>query len=340
MTSPALDFSGGLTDASRVLVTGGSGFIGTNLVTSYRAAGVTVANADVEPPRNPADADLWTPVDITRLDDVRDVVRRIRPTHVFHLAARTDLGGQQIADYPANVQGVAALLSALAEVSPPAARVVVASSRMVCRIGYEPVSDGDYCPTTAYGASKVETERLVRAAMNLPWVLVRPTSIWGPWFDVPYRDFFLSIARGRYLHPGGRRIHKSFGFVGNTTWQLHRLMTARDADVLGRTFYLADEPPIEVRDFADRISMALGRRRPRNVPLPVLTAFARAGDILERTGRQAPLTSFRLANLLTPMTHDLAPLTRAAGTAPYALDISVPMTVAWMRRQGLIDASQ
>ncbi len=117
-------------------------------------------------------------------------------------------------------------------------------------------------------------------------------------------------------------------------------MTARDADVLGRTFYVADEPPIEVRDFADRISMALGRRRPRNVPLPVLTAFARAGDMLERTGRQAPLTSFRLANLLTPMTHDLAPLTRAAGTAPYALDISVPMTVAWMRRQGLIDASQ
>lgn len=62
--------------------------------------------------------------------------------------------------------------------------------------------------------------------VDLPWVLVRPTSIWGPWFDVPYRNFFLSVARRRYVHPAGKRIHKSFGFVGNITWHLHRLMIA------------------------------------------------------------------------------------------------------------------
>jgi len=194
--SPGLDFSRGLTATSRVLVTGGSGFIGTNLVASYRAAGVTVVNADVQRPRNSADTDLWAPVDITRIDDIRAVVSRFRPTHVFHLAARTDLRGREVADYPANVEGVAALLSALAEASTPVIRLVVASSRMVCRIGYQPVSDYDYCPPTAYGASKVETERLVRSAVAIPWVLVRPTSIWGPWFDIPYRDFFLSVARG------------------------------------------------------------------------------------------------------------------------------------------------
>ncbi len=208
---------------------------------------------------------------------------------------------------------------------------------MVCRIGYEPVSDFDYCPPTAYGASKVETECLVRSAKAIPWVLVRPTSIWGPWFDVPYRDFFFSVARGRYVHPAGRRIPKSFGFVGNTTWQLHRLMTAPDAGVLGRTFYLADEPPIEVRDLADRIGAALDKRPVRGVPLPVLRALAWAGDLLERAGWRSPLTSFRLANLLTPMIHDLAPLTRVTGTAPYGLDVSVHVTVAWMRRQGLLD---
>jgi len=281
--SPGLDFSRGLTATSRVLVTGGSGFIGTNLVASYRAAGVTVANADVQRPRNSADTDLWAPVDITRIDDIRAVVSRFRPTHVFHLAARTDLRGRAVADYPANVEGVAALLSALSESSPPAGRLIVASSRMVCRIGYEPVSDFDYCPPTAYGASKVETECLVRSAKAIPWVLVRPTSIWGPWFDVPYRDFFLSVARGRYVHPAGRRIPKSFGFVGNTTWQLHRLMTAPDADVLGRTFYLADEPPIEVRDLADRIGAALDKRPVRSVPC---RCYARSpGQVTCSSGR-------------------------------------------------------
>ena len=183
----------------------------------------------------------------------------------------------------------------------PVARTVVASSRLVCRLGYEPRSDEDYCPTTAYGASKVETERIVRATTDLPWVLVRPTSIWGPWFGVPYRDFFLNVARGRYVHPAGRRIEKSFGYVGNTTWQLHRLMTAHPADVLGRTFYLGDDPPIEVLDLARRISATLGRRAPRTVPLPLLRSAAIAGDVAERAGVRAPLTSFRLDNLLTPV---------------------------------------
>lgn len=339
MLSTRVDFSSGLPAGARILVTGGSGFIGTNLVGAYRAAGLTVRNADVVQPRDGQQSDVWSPVDITRVDQLQDVVSEFRPTHVVHLAARTDLDGRQVADYPANTTGVANLIKVLTEAPDPVDRVVIASSRLVCRIGYQPESDEDFCPTTAYGASKVETERLVRGAAHLPWVLVRPTSIWGPWFDVPYRDFFLSVARRRYVHPSGKRIYKSFGFVGNTTWQLHRLTIVPSAEVLHRTLYLADDPPIEVRDLADRISAALGRGRTREVPLPVLRALARAGDMLERTGRRAPLTSFRLANLLTPMVFDLAPLTSASGASPFDLDAGVAMTVDWMRHEGLVDAT-
>lgn len=337
MRSAPTDFSSGLPTAARILITGGSGFIGTNLVGAYRAAGVTVRNADVAPPRNAGESDVWSRADITGLEELQEVFLDVRPTHVFHLAARTDLDGRELSDYAANTRGVANLLTVLAQAPDPVERVVVASSRLVCRIGYQPTSDEDYCPTTAYGASKVETERLVRGTADLPWVLVRPTSIWGPWFDAPYRDFFLSVARRRYVHPAGKRIHKSFGFVGNATWQLHKLMTAPGPQVLGRTLYLADDPPIEVRDFADRISAAFGHRRMRAAPLPVLKGLAWAGDMLERTGRRAPLTSFRLANLLAPMVYDLAALTAASGSPPFDLDTGVARTVDWMRREGLVD---
>jgi nucleoside-diphosphate-sugar epimerase len=338
MTPAQADFSSGLPPGARILVTGGSGFIGTNLVGAYRAAGLTVRNADMAQPRNTADSDAWSRVDITRIDQLREVVSEVRPTHVVHLAARTDLDGGEVSDYAANTTGVGNLLTVLAEAPDPVERAVIASSRLVCRIGYQPSSDEDYCPTTVYGASKVETERLVREAEDLPWVLVRPTSIWGPWFDLPYRDFFLSVARRRYVHPAGRRIHKSFGFVGNTTWHLHRLMVAPRSEVVGRTFYLADDPPIEVGDFANRISAALGQGRMREAPLPVLRALARTGDIVERAGRRAPLTSFRLVNLLTPMIHDLTPLTAVSGDPAFGLDAGVAMTVQWMHGQGLLDA--
>lgn len=332
------DFAAGLAGA-RVLVTGGSGFIGTNLVAAYRRAGVAVTNADIAPPQNPHDQDAWLRTDLTRLDEVERAFSVAHPTHVFHLGARTDLNGKSLEDYQANIAGVANVLNVLRN-SPSVTRIVVASSRMVCRIAYEPKADDDYCPTTTYGRSKVETERLVRAATTLPWVLVRPTSIWGPWFGAPYRDFFLRIARGHYVHPAGRRIPKTFGFVGNSVWQLHSVMRAGSAEVLGHTFYLADDPPIEVGDFARRISSAMGRRPARSAPTPVLRAVARAGDTAQWLGIRAPLTSFRLDNLLTPMVHDVAELMRLSGPLPYDEAFGINATVDWMRREGLLHSGR
>lgn len=334
----ALDFRSGLVDA-RVLITGGSGFIGTNLVAAYRDAGVSVTNVDTKAPQDDADRS-WVRADVRRLEEVRSVFSDVRPTHVFHLAARTDLDGRSIEDYDTNTVGVANLLSVLDEPNTQVRRAVIASSRLVCRIGYRPHSDDDYCPTTSYGESKVATERLVRAATAVPWVLVRPTSIWGPWFGVPYRDFFVAVARGRYLHPARQRILKSFGFVGNTVWQLHSLMTAREHAVQQRTFYLADDPPIEVSDLAARISAAVQRKPPVHVPLAALRAAARVGDALEGTRISPPLTTFRLTNLLTPMVHDLQNLVEVTGSPPYDQQSGVTATIEWMRSRGVLDQSQ
>lgn len=332
-----LDLQSGLPEGARILVTGGSGFIGTNVVSAYRKAGFEVVNADTAAPRNAEDSDLWRRVDITERSQVDELLAQVRPSHVLHLGARTDLRGRTVAEYGANVEGVSILLDALRSADRPAERIIVASSRLVCRIGYRPTSGEDYCPTTPYGASKVETERLVRRADDLPWVMGRPTSIWGPWFDIPYRDFFLNLSRGRYVHPRGLRIPKHFGFVGNTIWQLHRLMTAPSSAVLHRLFYLADDPPIEVWDFANRVSAAVGRPPPREVPLPLMRALARTGDVFGRaTGKAAPLTSFRLDNLLTPMLYDLDNTMRLAGPLPYTTEISIPETVRWLRSAGLV----
>src|SRR4051794_24702108 len=102
---PHLDFSNGLPDESRVIVTGGSGFIGTNLVERYQSAGTAVANLDLAPPRNRAHRNLWTEADIRRSEDLRSVMQQFRPTHIFHLAARTDLLGRALSDYTANTVG-------------------------------------------------------------------------------------------------------------------------------------------------------------------------------------------------------------------------------------------
>jgi GlcNAc-P-P-Und epimerase len=323
---------------SRILVTGGSGFIGTALVGRLQGAGGLVVNMDPVPPRNPEHRDLWRNADLLDPVATREVVQSVDPTHIVHLGARTDLEGQTLSDYAVNTEGTENLLSAAASVDPPP-RLVAASTRMVCRIGYQPRSDLDYCPPNAYGQSKVEMERIVRASgYPSAWLLVRPTSIWGPWFDVPYRDFFLAVARGRYRHPAGGRILKSFGYVENTVHQILGLMQAAEARVMGRVFYLADYEPIEVLDWARRIQAETGGPAVRTLPIRILRAVAAGGDLLQRLGwRDPPLTSFRLSNLITEMLYDLEPVRALVPNLPVSLNHGVERTVAWLQASGALD---
>jgi nucleoside-diphosphate-sugar epimerase len=321
----------------RVLVTGGSGFIGTNAIDLFLSRGHTVESWDISPPRKAQHTPLWRRVDIRATSEVGESLRTFSPTHVVHLAARTDLKGLSLAAYDVNVRGTANVLAG-AESSPTVTRLLIASSRLVCRLGYQPVADDDYQPDTYYGESKVAMERLVReTSVSASWAIVRPTSIWGPWFGTPYRDFFTAIAAGRYLHPKGAAIPKSFGFVGNVAHQLYNLCTTEPARVDRRMFYLADYEAIDVLEFATEIQHALRARRVRSVPTGVLRFGALVGDALLRAGvEEPPLTRFRLKNLLTPMVYDLEPLRRVVGSTPYTVKEGIDLSVAWLKEERLV----
>lgn len=323
------------TRKTRILVTGGSGFIGTNLIDALIGTGASVLNVDIKEPRHPEHRRPWCLLDLTRRQDVLSTIGEFRPEHVYHLGARTDLGSDNVLDYPQNTLGTKYLLDACAEVT-SVRRVVLASSRLVCRIGYQPVSDDDYCPTTAYGESKVQGEIIVRDQVKHPfeWVIVRPTSIWGPWFDVPYRQFFDNIRRGRFVHPRHTTTMKSFGYVGNSVFQLQALMTAPSTEVAGKTFYVGDYEPIEVGAFAKSIAQEFGVRAPVSVPPRLLSVVARVGDSLAWMGwKGVPLTSFRLANLRAEMLHEFSDIAAITGPLPFSVEEGIRLTVAWMRRE-------
>ncbi|MDD5059020.1 MAG: NAD(P)-dependent oxidoreductase [Sideroxydans sp.] len=324
-------------DCQRVLVTGGSGFIGTNLVEYFISRGAQVINLDVAQPRNPAHSNYWKRTNLLDRETLTKSICEFQPNFIFHMGARTDLDGKSLSDYAANTDGVRNLIDAIKGVS-SVRRVVFASSRLVCRIGYQPANEFDYCPSTPYGESKVIGEQIVRDAADClpcPWVIVRPTSIWGQWFDVPYKTFFLSVAKGRYVHPGNVEILKSFGFVGNTVYELQRLLDADDESIDKKTIYLADYPPINVAKMANTIQCELGASPIMAMSVGLLRVVALGGDALKLLGwRHPPLTTFRLNNLLTPMVHDLEPLKRIAGELPYSMEEGVHITAQWMKTHG------
>lgn len=323
----------------RVVVTGGSGFIGTNLVDHLLRGGVDVHNLDQAPPRHPDHGPQWTSCDLRDAAAVRAAVEQAAPDAIVHLAARTDLRGATVDDYAVNTDGVRHVVDAARAVG-SVRRVLFASSQLVCTPGHRPTDEFDVSPPNPYGVSKVTGERIVRESMgdgsggDAPtWMLLRPTSIWGPWWGDLYSAFFRTVRAGRYVHPRGARVSKAFGFVGNSVHQVAALLAAPAAAIDGRTLYLSDYEPYPVLEWANEISAAFGRRPVREVPVVVLRAAAKAGDVLRRAGvAEPPLTSYRLSNILTPSSFDMEPLRELCGPLPWTRAEGVAATVEWMRR--------
>ena len=323
MTRPAL------------LVTGGSGFIGTNLVEHFDRAGWQVANFDIAPPRDRAQLAHWTRVDLLDAAGLAAQLAEHQPRVVLHFAARTDIDERAgLAGYAANVAGVTNLVLAI-RATPSVERVIFASSQLVATPDGPPADELDYLPATTYGRSKALGEIIVRGAnLDATWTIVRPTSIWGPWCATPFREFFTAVARGRYVQPSGMHVTKQWGYVGNLCRQVDRLVAADPADVDGRTFYAGDYDAVELHDFANRVRRALGQPPVRLVPATLLRAGAVVGDIAQRLGwRHPPLTSFRYQNLVRNERQELEPLRRLAGPLPCSVDEGIAFTLAWLRRE-------
>lgn len=318
--------------ARRILVTGSSGFIGSHLATALASSGYAVTGWDIRPPLSIEPGVRYDPVNLLDAGRVRDALGTLAPSAILHLAARTDLDGRTVDEYPANVVGVANLVAAIAA-TPSVARAVCTSSQLVCRIGYTPKDDQDYAPTTPYGQSKVLTERLWREEIGdrVTWCLVRPTTIWGPRMNPHYLRFFRMIRDGRYFHVGKGPTLKSYGYVGNTVHQYLRLLEAPAPSIDGRVFFLADYDLLSLRDWAEAFRAALGAPPIRTLPVGVARVMARVGDAVNALGmRSFPFNTFRLTNVLTEYRADLTATRAVCGDLPYTVADGVAHTSRWL----------
>lgn len=319
---------------ARVLVTGGSGFIGTNLLRRLFAEGAEVLALD---PAAPFERELlprWLDRGVLDEAGMADAFERFAPTHVVHLAAETRTDpSMTVADYRVNTEGTANVLRIVAS-TPSVERLVVASSQFVCRPGHVPVDDFDVDPETVYGQTKVVAENFTRlmGAGDAVWTIVRPTTIWGPW-DHRYRGAFYGLLRrGWYLHPEAGPCIRSYGFVGNVSWQVARILDADAADVNQRVLYVGDRP-YDIRDYAEEFSRQLGYGAVRTLPMGSARAAARLGDRLAKVGVKFPVNSSRLRFMTTDYPVPIDETFKLLGEPPYSLADGVRETVEWLRSE-------
>lgn len=314
----------------KVLITGASGFIGTNLLEDMLEKGYEVLNIDFNEPKIKERNGVWKNIDIIEYEPFEKAVLDFNPDYIVHLAARTDLDGKTVDDYKANTVGVENLLKIVKNL-PDLKKIIIASSKFVTENGYKIKDQFDYCPHTVYGESKVITEKNVWA--NKPhcdWCIIRPTSIWGPFFGVPYRNFFDLVMKRMYFHIGHIECHKTYGYIGNAIYQIEQLLFNETLDENNKVFYIGDEPAYEINEWADEIANELGFKVP-TMPVWFVKCLAKFGDLVGLVGVHFPMQSFRFGNMTNDGVNDMTKTFEIAPEMPFTRLEGTKATIKWIK---------
>ncbi|MGB8402870.1 MAG: NAD-dependent epimerase/dehydratase family protein [Mycobacterium sp.] len=265
------------TDLGRALVTGGSGFVGANLVTELLDRGHEVRSFDRVPSPLAENPRLQTIVgDITNPDDVAASVAGIDT--IIHNAAIIDLmGGASVTEeyrkrsFSVNVGGTKNLVEAGRAAG--VKRFVYTASNSVVMGGQDIQNGDETMPYTArfndlYTETKVEAEKYVLSQNGVDGMLIcsiRPSGIWGRGDQTMFRKVFENILAGHVkVLVGNKNIKLDNSYVHNL---IHGFILAGEHLVPGGTapgqaYFINDADPINMFEFARPVVAACGRKLP------------------------------------------------------------------------------
>ena len=201
---------------------------------------------------------------------------------------------------------------------------------------YEPISESDVpLPNTAYGLSKLKTELYLQSIPGFPYVIYRPTGVYGP----REKDYYLmakSIKKHTDLSVGFRRQDLTFVYVKDI---VQAVFLGIEKKVVRRAYFLADGKVYQSRTFSDLIRKELGNPfviRFR-CPLIVLKLVSLLAEFwAKRQNKTSTLNSdkYRIMKQRNWQC-DITPAVEELGFSPeYDLERGVKETIAWYKDKG------
>ena len=318
------------------LVTGATGFVGRHLVDALVQAGDSVTALVRSPEKGKAlgKGVRLAPGHLGSMEALRSAVHG--QDVIYHVAGL--VAARNEAEFLAvNRDGTLRLVEAAADAGCP--RIVLVSSLAaggpVAR-GTRRSGDEEAAPVTAYGRSKLAGERAVRQA-GLPWVIVRPPAVYGP-FDTEMLRVFRAVRLGLVpvFGDGSQQLSLVYGpDLGRALAAAGRIGAAE-----GKIFYPCHPEVVTTRELVITMADAMTRRT-QLVRLPrwvARSALGVTGTLARLTSRSTVLTPDKAKEFFAPAwTCDPTPLTALTGwQAEFDLARGAAATVGWYRQRGML----
>ncbi len=322
---------------SRVLVTGGTGFVGSHLVDVLCQQNVQVRVLA----RKTSDRTRLQPGVEVIEGDLQDEAALRRAVHgvelIFHLAAATRARSER-GYVEANAEGTRRLINAIQTARPKVRRLVYLSSLAAAGPAHDgkPVQREDLPhPITAYGRSKLAGEQFCsQAVRDLEVLMLRAPAVYGP----RDRDLFLCFllaARGILPVPQGPERLLQFIHVSDLVEAL--LLAATTVTGTG-VYHVAESRPYAWSELTACLARAVGRRV-RAIPLPTWL-FKTAAAISElgaaAVGRATIFNREKAREMLAPgwLCETEAAKQDLGFVERIPLLIGLTETAAWYREHG------
>jgi len=246
----------------KILITGASGFIGSFIVEEALRQGFETWAAV----RGSSSRQFLTDerihfieLNLSSEEQLKEQLKDYQFDYVVHAAGVTKCLNK--ADFHRiNTEGTQNLVRAIQALKMPLHRFVYISSLSIMgaireQQPYTEILESDEAkPNTAYGRSKLEAEQWLDTVEDLPYVILRPTGVYGP----RERDYFMmakSIQSHTDFAVGYKQQDITFVYVTDV---VQAVFLACEKGVTGRRYFLSDGEVYQSSTFSNLIRKELG----------------------------------------------------------------------------------